>query len=227
MNSEVVGKALDSCLDSLESFVATAILLAVAVFWPALRNRGNFEILSVKVERRFAFPLLSTVYVLLNVAILILFLRLVFLIELIGDDQESYKAIESVFTHSWILNPYSYFGGSFPAVIYAATTYGLLIVVWWFCYASLHLLGGDHVVKYQKMTEHLFLLIGLGSMGAMQWAGFKLYGKTGSSISGYEGITSVFIGKIIMSFISIAIGGGLFALTLRIRKTLSTEAKNA
>jgi hypothetical protein len=220
MNSEVIIGAVNACLNSLESFVTATILLAIAVIWPALRNRDTLEFLSMKVERQYAFPVLSMVYIFLNTAILILFLRLCFLVDLLGHGIESAKALDTIVTHSWILNPYSYFGKSLPAVLYASTTYGLLIVVWWFCFASLHALGDSPGSYAQKLTEGIFLAIGVAAMGAMQWAGILMYLRIDSDLRGYEGIHAVFVGKAIMSFVSIGLGAILFGFIARMRSLL-------
>lgn len=225
MNPDVLVAALTDCLDTLEKFVTAAILLAISVMWTALRNQDTLEIHSLKVERRYAFPVLATLYIFLNAAILILFLRLALLVDLIPRGEEFRSALDTIATHSWILNPYSYFGASVPAILYASTTYGLLIVVWWLCFASLHALSDSPKPRVQQYTENAFLLIGLAAMGAMQWAGFSMYEKADAGLRGYEGVHAVFVGKAIMSFVSIGLGGVLFGLVAKARQRLSESAE--
>jgi hypothetical protein len=224
MNQDVLIKALADCLDTLEKFVTAAILLAISVMWTALRNQETLDIYSMKVERRYAFPVLATLYMFLNTAVLILFLRLALLIDLIPRGEEFRKALDTIATHSWILNPYSYFGASVPAILYSSTTYGLLIVVWWLCFASLHALGDSPKPRVQRHTESAFLLIGLAAMGAMQWAGFVMYWKADAGVRGYEGVNMVFVGKAIMSFVSIGLGAILFGLVAMARRRLAEGA---
>jgi hypothetical protein len=61
-DSEVLVTALADCLDALEQSVTGAILLAITVVWPALRNQDTLEVHSLKIERRYAFPVLATLY---------------------------------------------------------------------------------------------------------------------------------------------------------------------
>ena len=227
MNEDIVISAISSCLSNLESFVTATILLAIAVIWPALRNHHTVEFISIKVDRKYAFSLVATIYLFINTAIAFLFLRLVFLIELFKPGDGLQKALDTIATHSWILNPYSYFGDTLSALLYSSTTYGLLIIVWWFCFASLHALGNNPKSLSQKTFEITFLLIGLASLLAMQWAGFLMYLKVDDGVDVYHGINSIFIGKGIMSFVSIGIGVALFWWLDKIKNNHIRKAENA
>jgi len=227
MQEDVLVKALSDCLSSLESFISAAILLAIAVIWPALRGKSTLEFMSMKVERQYAIPVLSSIYLAINLAVLILFLRLAFLLQLLPDGECAKSAMDTIATHSWILNPYSFFGNSLAAQLYSASTYGLLIVVWWFCFASMHVLGDSPKTKIQKRLEGIFLGVGLASMLAMQWAGLLMWAKIGKGIEGYDGINTAVLGKGVMSFISIGLGAFIFALFDNIKEQLDPKASKS
>jgi hypothetical protein len=96
-----------------------------------------------------------------------LFLRIGDLLRLLSG-QESLKGITTLATHSWVLNPFSFFGSSRLSHIYVGEGYGLLIVAWWLCNTSLYLLMDDKRSRIAFILLGLFLLIGLSSMGAIQ-----------------------------------------------------------
>ncbi len=160
---ESIGKHLDA----LESLFNAVIVLAVIVAWAGIRRTPEIEALGTKVEQRYGFFAMATLYLIANMTVLILFLRLGDLLALL-DSTHAPEGIWKLATHSWVLSPFSYFGNSGPARVYCAEGYGLLIVVWWLCNASLSTLVQDKRSRVAKLLLGLFVGIGLGSMLAIQ-----------------------------------------------------------
>jgi len=63
-------------MDMLESMFSWAILVALAIGWAGLIKQGDIEIIGVKVKRKYAFYLVAALYLVVNFALIILFVRL-------------------------------------------------------------------------------------------------------------------------------------------------------
>lgn len=111
--------------------------------------------------------------------------------------------------------PYSYFGGSAPAVLCASTTYGLLVVVWWFCFSALDSISPRPRMRGQMVLEGSYFVVGLSSLLAMAWTGLVAARK--ASLAGYDEIVAVVQGKTIATFVFIGVGASLFGYVSKLR----------
>jgi len=166
MDQDVIVDALGKHLDMIEAYVSAITILAVASAWAGIQRSREIEIFGTKFDRRHAFWAVAALYLICNMAILILFLRVGDLVKLL-DSAHVVKGISTLATHSWVLNPFSYFGASGIPRFHSAEGYGLLIATWWLCNASLSTLMDDKRNRTAKLLLGLFLTIGLGSMLAM------------------------------------------------------------
>lgn len=167
MDHKIIIDAIGKHLDFLESNIFWIIVIAIAVAWAGVQRKKEIEILSLKFNRQNAFIAASMLYLLSNMAILILFLRIGNLIQLL-DQKHFLTGFTRLSTHPWILNPFSYFGNSSSAQFHSGEGFGLLIVIWWLCNSSLYSLMDDKKNKYAYIFLVLFLIVGLGSIIAIQ-----------------------------------------------------------
>jgi hypothetical protein len=166
MDQDVIVEAIGKHLDMIETYVNAIAVLALAAGWAGVRRSREIEALGTKFDRRHAFWAVSALYLVGNMTILILFLRLGDLVQLF-DPAHVVKGVTTIATHSWVLNPFSYFGSSTITKFHSSEGYGLLIATWWLCNASLSTLMDDKGNRGAQLLLGLFLAIGLGSMLAM------------------------------------------------------------
>lgn len=167
MDQKIIIDNIAKHLDSLESLVNAIIILSVAIAWAGIQRSQQIEVFGTTFNRRHAFFVVAALYLIANMSILILFLRLGDLVRIL-DKNYIVKGITQISTHKWILNPFAYFGKSTITQAYSSEGFGLLIVVWWLCNASLSSLMDDKKHKVANILIGLFLVIGLCSMFAVQ-----------------------------------------------------------
>lgn len=212
MDQAVLIDSIGKHLDALEFFVNAIILVSVAVAWAGIQRSSEIEILGTKFNRRYAFFAVAVLYLIANMTILILFLHVGDLVALLKGEN-AVKGISRLLTHSWVLNPFSYFGGSGIAQIYSSEGYGLLIAIWWLCNASLSTLMDDKRNKPAQVLIGLFLLIGLASMFAIQRVFYiTLVTLKKSAPKLYLAVTQTTEIRMIGVFLGILVGGLIFSI---------------
>jgi hypothetical protein len=159
-------EAIGKHLDVLEKISLWAFLLSLAVGWAGLQGE-EITALGMKFKRREAFFAAAFVYMFANVITIILFLRLGDLLLLLGaDDRMFSQALTKLATHTWLMNPFAYFGGDGSSRLYEDEGAGLLIALWCFCSASLTtLIEGRRNIGH-KILIGAFLLAGVSAVGA-------------------------------------------------------------
>ena len=187
MDQNILVNNVAKHLDSLETLVTSIVILAVAIAWAGIQRTQTIEVMGAKFDRRHAFFVVATLYLILNLSILILFLRLGDLIGFL-DDKHIVKGITQLATHRWILNPFAYFGNSTIAQVYSSEGFGLLIVVWWLCNASLSSLMDDKKNWAANFLLGLFLMIGLASIWAIHRVFRIVLTSLGQSDIGLSGL---------------------------------------
>jgi len=105
-------------------------------------------------SRSQAFRAACCIYVAGSLVVLLLLWRIGSLLRMIGGDP---KAVTRLATHTWLLNPFSYFG---PHPFYNSLGYGCLIFLWWMCTASLSTLTGGLLTKANIAQLIFFLSVG-------------------------------------------------------------------
>lgn len=166
MDNETLVSALGGQLDVLESYVTWAIVVSLAIAWAGIQNAQEIELLNVKFNRRTAFYAAAVAYLVGNCLILILLLRIGDLMRLLPREAVV-EGFSTLSTHSWVLNPFSYFGPAMSSQLHATGGYGLLIVTWWLCNTALFTLSDYERKRGARVLGVLFLLFGLTSMFAI------------------------------------------------------------
>lgn len=227
MDQEAIVESIGKHLDTVETYVKVIALLAVAAAWAGIRRSREIDALGTKFDRRHAFWALATLYLIANTAVLIVFLRLGDLVLLLKAPNVV-KGVTKLATHSWVLNPFSYFGQSHSARFYSSEGYGLLIATWWLCNASLSTLMNNKRHRGAQALLGVFLLVGLGSMLAIN----RVYAEVLVTLRTcapelYRAAVSTATDRSIGNVLGIVVGGLIFAAANRLqsqRTNLGTRA---
>jgi len=203
-------EAISSHLGSVATYVDWIIVAAIGVAWAGLQRERKIEALGVTFDRRHAFYAVATLYLVANVAILILFLR-------VGDlfvqlDRESVAAgVTRLSVHEWVLNPFAFFGVSPVARLHAGEGYGLLIATWWLCNTSLSTLMDDKTNRGARILLALFLCTGLASMfGIQRVYAIVLFRLQEASPTLFAAVSATGLERMVACFVGIAVGGLIF-----------------
>jgi len=222
-------EAIGSHLDSVATYVDWIVLAAIAVAWAGVQRERKIEALGVAFDRRHAFYAVATVYLVANIAILILFLRVGDL--LVQLDRDNVVAgVTRLAVHEWVLNPFSFFGPSLVARLHAGEGYGLLIATWWLCNTSLSTLMDDKTNKGARVLLGLFLCTGLASMfGIQRVYAIVLFRLQEASPGLSAAVSATALERMVASFLGIGVGGLIFtAANVLQRKWLTrVELNNA
>jgi hypothetical protein len=225
MNQTILMDAVTKHLDSIASMVNYAILISLAVAWSGLQRREELEALGLKFSRRDAFAVVCPLYLVVNLAILIMFLRIGDLLWL-ADGGHIDEAVTRLAVHPWIMNPFSYFGTTFSAHSYAGEGLGLLIVTWWLCNSSLVTLVDEPQTRGYVILTTVFLLLGLGTMLSIE----RVYAialnrllQSGSHLHDY--ILRTAPERTFANFLSIAIGVLLLRSVVRLKERFKTTGR--
>lgn len=177
MDQNLLLDAITKHLDALEANVNAIILLAIAAAWNGLRRTRELEALGMKFDRRHAFWILGSAYVVANVAAMISFLRLGDLLSLI-ENTKFEEAFTRLAVHPWVLNPLSHFGGiEVSARVHASGGWGLLILTWWLCTTSLATLMDSK--RGALVLFFALFAVGLGSIIAIYSAQQTVFARLG------------------------------------------------
>ncbi|MDT7542228.1 MAG: hypothetical protein QOE33_2132 [Acidobacteriota bacterium] len=225
MDQEILIQSLGQHIDYLQSIFNWLIILSVVTAWAGIQRREEVEVLGLKIARRYAVYVICALYLIVNMIVLIIFLRLGNLISLI-DDKNFLKGLSILVTHTWILNPFSYFGNSRLARFYSCEGLGLLIVVWWLANASLSTLRDDKINNYALLLSTVFLLLGLVSMGAI----FNVYQIIQKRLEYInpdlsQAFSSVFSQELWASFLGVLVGLLAFVVANKLQKRLILSHK--
>jgi hypothetical protein len=226
MDQEVIIEAVGKHLDTIETYVNAIAILAVAAAWAGVQRSREIEVLGAKSDRRHAFWAVAVLYLIGNMTILILFLRVGDLVALL-DPSHVVKGTTTLATHSWVLNPFGYFGTSGVARFHSAEGYGLLIATWWLCNASLSALMDDKRNRAAHLLLGLFLAIGLGSMVAMNRVyGIVLDAHQASAPAIYTAALSTAVERTVGNGLGIVVGGLIFVAANRLQlRFLATKQR--
>jgi hypothetical protein len=226
MDQNVIINSLEKHLDFAASIFNWAIPLSIAVAWAGIQRKKEIEAWQLKFSRKHAYFAVSALFLIANLAVLIVFLRVGDLLSLLDNDNFM-KGLTTVATHSWFLNPFGYFGGSFIARLHSCEGFGLLIVTWWLCYSSLSTLVDDYSNKRVMFLLIVFLFIGLASMQAIQ----RIYGivllRTATLNSDYyAALLSTAAERSVAILLSIIVGSLTFVAARRLQTRFKVEMEN-
>jgi hypothetical protein len=221
MEQEVLIQSIGNHVDYLQSIFNWAIILSIVIAWAGIERKKEIEALGLKIARAHAFYAICSLYLIVNVIVLIIFLRMADLLLLI-DDKNFTKGLSTLTTHSWILNPFSYFGESSLARFYSCQGTGLLIVVWWLANASLSTLKDNKKSKSTLFLSVVFLLVGLSSL----WAIYRVYMVIQNRLIHInhdlsKTFSNVFLESVLASFLGVAVGVLAFIVANLLQKRIS------
>jgi hypothetical protein len=167
MDQTVLLVSLAAHLDALAKIYNWAILIAIAVLWAGIQKRSEIEVLGLKIQRQQSFYALAALFLVANVLVLVLFLRVGDVLSLI-DDTHLVEATSRLTTQAWVLNPYASFAPSLLSRATSAVGFGLLIVTWWLCFACLRSLVEHTRSPRIRVLIAAFLAVGLAAMVAIE-----------------------------------------------------------
>jgi hypothetical protein len=217
MDQTVLVASVATHLDALAKIYNWAILIAIAVLWAGLQRRPEIEVLGIKIQRQQSFYALSALFLVANLVVLVLFLRLGDILSLI-DDTHILEATSRLATHSWVLNPYAFFAPSMLSRSVSAEGFGLLIVTWWLCFACLRSLVEHTRARPVQILISLFLAVGLGTMVAIERVPVILLPRLALVQHGlHEQLTSTWPERGVGILLGICVGLLLFRAALRLQ----------
>jgi len=152
LNQELIAKAIEGQLDATEKLVTWLVLVTIAMAWNAVQRARAFEVAGLKIKRANAMAVLAWVYALSSIGIAVFLIRIHELLRF-AQGAGFKDAALILFTHSWLLNPFAYFGDDLFARLACASGFGLWAVIWWACLYSMRMLGegadesGDEQVR--------------------------------------------------------------------------------
>ena len=171
MTSMGSATAVEKQLDQLEAIVNAFVISALIVLLASADAREDLEFLGMKVETASAYPV---------VALLFDFVFLMFSHILwktgdlfaLCDDAEADKATATMFTHKWMLNPFSYCGPGWASIANCAIGAASLVFSWWIGAASLVLLStlaehGSNADLTDSVLRGLYPMFGMTSVVAI------------------------------------------------------------
>ena len=218
MDQSIIVDAVSKHMDLLEKISVWALLLSLAIGWAGLQKK-DITALGMTFARREAFAGAVAVYLFVNMIIIVLFLRLGDLFRL-TDDKTFVQVFTRLATHTWIMNPFGYFGGDGLARTYSCEGFGLLIVLWWLCHASLTTLIDGRPTKRHTILIGVFLVLGLAAMFSVQRVGWIVL-QRGSQLLPkdiFNSISLTLVERSISTYLGIGIGALLFRVTQRLRR---------
>lgn len=199
--------SLKEHLDILSGLVGSTVGLALLSGWAGLQRTETISLLGMTVTRREAFFLLAAIFIGVNFAALILFLRVADLLQLMTDDN-AVTAITALGSHPWPFNPYAYFGDSAFSTAYSSVGYGCLIIIWWIGLSTLTLFQDPNANDIISRSVYgIFLVVGLLSMLAIQYVFlvvFRMLPALPPTLQ--SGIESTILPRTMATFAGIGVG---------------------
>lgn len=136
LDPDAVVKSLSDQLTVLEGIVKWTLLIAIPVAWAGIRREEVIKAGFLEIQRKYAFYAVATLFIIVNLACLVLFLRVGNLVNLL-ESNNLMKGLSGIALHPWPFNPFSYYGEGSLARLQSCAGFGLLIVIWWIGYAAL------------------------------------------------------------------------------------------
>lgn len=151
MDNETLLESISQHMDQLSSFHGWMLATAISAIYMIVKRRDELEVVGIKLTKEDTSIALSALFLLAAGGIFIVLVRLYRLLEMLPDDQIS-AAFTRMATHSWLLNPFAYFGDSIVYRFISLLSLLGLVIAWWIGLASLSLLSG----KLQRV-EYAFV----------------------------------------------------------------------
>ncbi len=223
MNQDIIVQALGKHLDALQTILNSIILLAAATAWAGISRQQEIEALKIKFQRRHAFFAASGLYLIANIIVLILFLRIGDLFALV-DNAHLIAGVSTLATHAWILNPFGYFGSSALGRFHSGEGFGLLIVTWWLCNASLYTLVDKKRSFASQVLIAVFLAVGLLSMLAVERDYMIILTRIQHEATLTQQLKSTVLERTVGTFLGIGVGSLAFNVISRLHERWIQDA---
>ncbi len=223
LNQDSIVGALSDHLDSVQALLHWVLFLAIPLAWAGIRGTNTIKTSVLEVQRTYAFYLASICFFLVNVAILVLFLRTADLVAML-DKEHFHEGITTLATHSWALNPFSFYGTGTIARIHSCAGFGLLIACWWVCNTAISTLNDKQGPTF-LFASGLLLLTGLASMGAINLVFHAiLEGAREFDKPLLKTLMSTFGERSVATFAGIGIGFVIYSLALALKGQMAGAA---
>jgi len=211
--------AVEKQLDQLETLLNTFIVMVLIVLVASANANKELELLGAKIETNGAYGVVVSIFA-------FVFLGLTHICWKIGDlidscdDPEANRAVVTLFTHKWMLNPFVYTGPHPASIANCALGAALLVLSWWLGLASLALLSGITTSPPAKdltntFLRYLYMGLGLTSLLAICRVFKVVFARIGSERSGDErclrsSLTWAVFAKCLCSLVAGSIGWYLY-----------------
>lgn len=223
LNQDSIIDALSDHLGAVQSLLHWVLFLAVPLAWAGIRGTNTIKTSVLEVQRTYAFYLASICFFLVNIAILVLFLRTADLVAMLDKDH-FHEGITALATHSWALNPFSFYGTGTISRIHSCAGFGLLIASWWVCYTALSTLNDKQGPAF-LFASGLLLVTGLASMGAIQLVFHAILdGAREFDKPLLKTLMSTFGERALATFAGIGVGGVIYSLALGLKGQMAGAA---
>jgi hypothetical protein len=187
--------ALPKTLDAMSTTMCVLLPIAAIVIWAALTKK-TFKIGDFEFELSNAFWPVLLVFVGANLILLFNLVQLGSALQRLTTASVE-EGITRIWYHSWVLNPFCYFGDEATERTACLFGYGSLILAWWVCFLAVASLlnyrpsekskSEDNEVQEIRTITQLPLLIpittGLGAMAAIGRV-YKIIGLRGNEVHG-------------------------------------------
>ncbi len=110
MDPSAVIESISKHLDVLEKISDWAVFVSLALAWAGVQKK-DISALGMTFARKQAFTVAVTIYLFVNMGVLIPFLRLGDLLLLL-DAKNFVLAVTKLTTHTWAMNPFAFFGNT-------------------------------------------------------------------------------------------------------------------
>jgi hypothetical protein len=224
-NQEVIVESLGTHLSALEKILAWTLLVAIPVAWAGIRREEVIKAGFLEIQRKYAFYAVATLFLVVNVALLLLFLRVAGLLALLEGGEELKKGLSKVAQHPWPFNPFSYYGGGAVARVQGCAGLGLLVVAWWIAFSALATLR--EAVSDREFVAWAVVFLGAGgaSLGAVCRCYFVMLDRLAAvSADAHAAVFATIAERCVASVLGIAAGLFLFLMTLRLLRAMPRAA---
>jgi hypothetical protein len=205
MEQAALVDALGKHLDALATSVNWAVGLAILTVWTGAQRSKEVSLFGLKTKRKDAFYLLGAAFLYVNIASIVLFLRIANILETI-DTKNLARALTILGTNAWPFNPYAYYGNSYSSMVVSNFGFGALIVIWWIGYTALAMCRDD-----RKSLDYLAVV-------AIQY-GFAIVLDRAGELDPVlrSSILSQAFPRLILTFVGIGLGGLIFRIAISVQ----------
>ena len=130
MDEKTLLEAVSGHVGLLEGLQWWMLVTAMAAIYMVAADKDELDLKFFKVKRENAAELLGALYLVATTAFFVVLVRLYGLIEALPDAQIP-AAVTKILTHSWLFNPFAYFGDS-PLYQFASLASLLALIAVWF-----------------------------------------------------------------------------------------------